>query len=205
MKIVKLDTNPAIYSGNSYLILGTWNKLSDVNTLVDTGSDDYIIRQIDKMNTGVGKKPLDKVILTHSHFDHVGAIKSLKKKYGAEILAIHKFDGVDRVLKEGELLLLGDNYFTVMHTPGHSSDSLCLYCKSDAVLFSGDTSIRIYKQDESYTNEYVESIRALSRLKINIVYPGHGEPITENPEKILHTSLQNMLESKKRFQTADNS
>lgn len=205
MKIVKLDTNPAIYSGNSYLILGTWNKLSDVNTLVDTGSDDYIIRQIDKMNTGVGKKPLDKVILTHSHFDHVGAIKSLKKKYGAEILAIHKFDGVDRVLKDGELLLLGDNYFTVMHTPGHSSDSLCLYCKSDGVLFSGDTSIRIYKQDESYTNEYVESIRALSRLKINIVYPGHGEPITENPEKILHTSLQNMLESKKRFQTADNS
>lgn len=204
MKIFNLETNPAIYSSNSYLILGTWNKLTDVNTLVDTGSDDYIIKQIEKINTGVGKKPLDKVILTHTHFDHVGAIKQIKKRFGPEILAMNKIDGVDRILKDGELLMLGDNYFTVIHTPGHSSDSLCLYCKSEGILFSGDTSIRIYKQDESYTPEYVETIRTLARLKIQTVYPGHGEAITEHPEKILQNSLHNMLESRNKFQTAEN-
>jgi len=203
MKIFNLVTNPAIYSSNSYLVLGAWNKLSDVNTLIDTGSDGYIIDEIEKINTGVGKKSLDKVILTHTHFDHVGAIKELKKRYGVEVLAMNKIDGVDRILIDGEMLLIGDSYFTVMHTPGHSSDSLCLYCKSEGVLFSGDTSIRVYQQDESYTPEYIESIRTLSRLKINVVYPGHGELITENPEKIISASLQNMLASRKKFQTTE--
>lgn len=197
MKIFNLKTNPAIYSSNSFLVLGSWNKLTDVNVLIDTGSDGYIIEQIEKINTGVGKKTLDKVILTHTHFDHVGAVKELKKKYGVEVLAMNKIDGVDRILKDGELLFLGDSYFTVMHTPGHSSDSLCLYCKSEGVLFSGDTSIRVYQQDESYTAEYIESIRALSRLKISVVYPGHGDPIVDNPEKIIHASLENMTMSRK--------
>ncbi len=198
MKIFNLETNPAIYSSNSFLVLGSWNKLTDVNVLVDTGSDGYIIEQIEKINTGVGKKTLDKVILTHTHFDHVGAIKELKEKYGVEVLAMNKIEGVDRILKDGEMLLLGDSYFMVVHTPGHSSDSLCLYCKSEGILFSGDTSIRVYQQDESYTPEHIESIRTLSRLKIKVVYPGHGDPIVDNPEKILQASLENMLLSRKR-------
>jgi glyoxylase-like metal-dependent hydrolase (beta-lactamase superfamily II) len=192
MKIFSLNTNPEIYSSASYLVLGSWNKISDVNAIIDTGSDDYIIQHIEKINTGVGKVPVNKVILTHNHFDHTGGINTLKKKYNAEVLAFTPFAGVDRLLKSGEVLFLGDEYFDIIHTPGHSSDSICLYCKSEGVLFSGDISIRVHSQDGTYTRDYVDSMEKLSRLKIKVVYPGHGEPITENPEKIIKTSLQNM-------------
>ena len=192
MKIISLKTNPAQYSSNTFLILGAWNKMGDVNALVDTGVDDYIIRDIKEINTGAGKIPINKVILTHTHFDHIGAVKELKKEFGAEIMAFTPFAGVDRLLKDREVLLLGSSYFEVIHTPGHSSDSICLYCKQHGVLFSGDTSIEISGSDATYTNDYIESIKKLSQLKISIVYPGHGKPIVDNPEKLVKNSMELM-------------
>ncbi len=189
MKVIKLNTNPNLYSSNSYLLLGTWNKLEDVNALIDTGSDDYIIDEIEKINKGVGKRPLEKVILTHTHFDHIGALKELKKKYSVEVMAFTKVPGVDRLLVDNEMIKLGDDYFQIIHSPGHSSDSACIYCASERILFTGDTSIRVYSKDSTYTEEYIETITKLARLRVNVVYPGHGEPIDENPEGILHNTL----------------
>jgi len=190
MKVINLPTNEETYNCNPYLILGSWNKLEDINALIDAGADNYLVKEIEKQSTGVGKKPVDKVIITHNHFDHTGAVQMLKEKYGAEILAFIKFPGVDRVLKEGESFLLGDKRFEVIHTPGHSSDSICLYCADEGVLFSGDMTIRVYAQDGSYSDEYIKSIEKLSKLKINVIYPGHGEPITENPELIISNTLK---------------
>jgi glyoxylase-like metal-dependent hydrolase (beta-lactamase superfamily II) len=190
MKVIKLNTNPNLYSSNSYLLLGTWNKLDDVNALVDTGSDDYIIGEIEKINKGVGKRPLEKVILTHTHFDHIGALKELKKMYSVEVLAFTKAPGVDRLLVDNEMLKLGDDYFRVIHSPGHSSDSVCLHCVNDEILFTGDTSIRVYSKDSTYTEEYIDTISKLAKLKVKVVYPGHGEPVTENPEEIIANTLR---------------
>lgn len=189
MKVIRLNTNPNLYSSNSYLILGTWNKLEDVNALIDTGSDDYIIGEIEKINKGVGKRPLEKVLLTHTHFDHIGALKELKKKYSADVLAYIKVPGVDRLLVDNEMIRLGDDYFQIIHSPGHSSDSVCIYCAAEKLLFTGDTSIRVYSKDSTYTDEYIDTIDKLAKLKVNIVYPGHGEPISENPEAIIANTL----------------
>ena len=190
MKVIKLNTNPNLYSSNSYLLLGTWNKLDDVNALIDTGSDDYIIDEIEKINKGVGKRPLEKVILTHTHFDHIGALKELKKMYSAEVLAFTKVPGVDRILNDNEVIKLGDDYFRIIHSPGHSSDSACIYGPTERMLFTGDTSIRVYSKDSTYTEEYIETISKLARLNVDIVYPGHGEPIDENPQEIIAHTLK---------------
>lgn len=198
MKVIKLITNPILYSSNAYLILGTWNKISDVNTLIDTGSDGYILDHIEKINTGVGKKPVDKVILTHNHFDHTGGTRDLKQKFDAEVLSFTATPYTTRLLKPGENLLLGDCYFEVIHTPGHSSDSISLYCKSDGVLFSGDTNLRIHQPDESYSEEFIQTIERLSRLKINVIYPGHGEPLDENPERMIRQTLQNIKTNRQK-------
>ena len=190
MKIINLPTNPNTYNCNAYLILGSWNKLDDVNALIDTGSDGFIVSEIEKINTGVGKRQLDKIIVTHNHFDHTGGIKDIKEKIKAEVLAFNNFFGVDRLLVDGETLMLGDCLFQVLHTPGHSSDSICLYCKSEKVIFTGDLSIRVYTNDNFYTQDYIQSMERLARLDIKMVYPGHGAPMTENPEQIIKTTLR---------------
>ncbi|MBI2418856.1 MAG: MBL fold metallo-hydrolase [Ignavibacteriales bacterium] len=195
MKVIKLQHNPAIYCGNAYLLLGDWNKLDDVNTVIDTTSDSFITKHIDEINTGLGKNAVDRIILTHSHFDHNGGVAVMKKKYDCEVLAYLPGSDITRTVHDGEEIKIADCYFTVIHTPGHSSDSICLYCKKDGVLFSGDTSIRVYQNDGTYTADFVESIEKLSKLHVRIVYPGHGDPITENPDGIIKETLKILTKS----------
>jgi glyoxylase-like metal-dependent hydrolase (beta-lactamase superfamily II) len=196
VKIYRLETNPAIYSSNAYLILGNWNKLEDINALVDTGSDAYIQTHIRKINTGVGKVQVNKIILTHTHFDHIGGVRTLQKLYGCQVRAHTEYEENIKGLRDGEVLHLGDNYFEVIYSPGHSSDSICLYNKSEGILFSGDTQIRINSTDGTYTPEFVNTIKRLSELKLTVVYPGHGDPIKENPEGILQNTLRIVRQSR---------
>jgi glyoxylase-like metal-dependent hydrolase (beta-lactamase superfamily II) len=196
MKIFKLETNPVIYSSNAYLVLGDWNKLDDINALIDTGSDAFIQAHIRNINTGVGKVQVNKIILTHTHFDHIGGVRTLQKLYNCNVLAYVEYEENVKKLRDGEILHLGDNYFEVIYSPGHSSDSICLYNKSEGILFSGDTQIRINSTDGTYTPEFVNTIKRLAELKLTVIYPGHGEPIMENPERVLQNTLQVINQSR---------
>ena len=196
MKVFCLKPNPEIYCGNAYLLLGAWNTIEDVNAVVDTGSDGYIIKEIDKIYTGVGKNPVDKVVLTHNHFDHNGGASFIKKKYNAKVYAYSSYgDLVDYKLKDGDIIKLAERDFLVIHTPGHSTDSICLYNEDEQVLFSGDTTLLIRDASGTYTADYFSTLRKLSRLKIKTIYPGHGDPITENPEGMIKRTIKNVIES----------
>jgi glyoxylase-like metal-dependent hydrolase (beta-lactamase superfamily II) len=190
MKVLRLKSNPNLYCGNSYLLLGDWSTLDDVNAIIDTGSDDYILQELVGIYTGVGKNPVDKVILTHNHFDHLGGAAFLKKKYGAKVYAnIYTDKLVDYTIKDGDVLKLADCDFLVIHTPGHSMDSICLYNKDAQVLFSGDTALLIRDTSSTYAPDYLDALGRLSRLKVRIIYPGHGDPIVEDPEGMIKSSL----------------
>lgn len=196
MKIFRLETNPLIYSSNSYLILGDWNKLEDINALVDTGSDAFIQKHIRRINTGVGKVQVDKIVLTHTHFDHIGGVAELQKLYGCQVLSFTKYEENKRTIVDGDILHLGDSYFEVIYSPGHSFDSICLYNKSNGILFTGDTQIRINTTDGSYTPEFVNTISRLANLSVSVIYPGHGDPLHENPRGVLLHTLKNIEASK---------
>ena len=72
MKIINLTENSTVYTSNVYLVLGSWNSLSDVNTLFDVGRDPNILEILNNTSTGFGKKRVEQVVLTHSHYDHTG-------------------------------------------------------------------------------------------------------------------------------------
>ncbi len=197
MKVIRLKTNPQLYSGNSYLLLGEWNTIKDINAVIDTGSDDYIADEIDKHSTGVGKRAVEKVVLTHNHFDHAGGAAALKSKYNAKVYAnIYNGTTVDYILKDGDTIKLAEHDFKVIYTPGHSTDSICLYCEAEQVLFSGDTALQIMDTNSTYTLDYLQTIQKLSGLKLKIIYPGHGNPITEDPEGVIKMTCKNVSNSK---------
>ena len=87
------------------------------------------------------------VLLTHGHFDHVGAVKALVDAFGMDVY-LHEGDTAmtgelaqglywNKTYGEGDTVAVGDMTFTVLHTPGHTPGSVCLKCED--TLFSGDT------------------------------------------------------------------
>lgn len=147
-------------------------------------------------------------MITHGHFDHVGAIAALKKELNVDFLA-HKEDlsfiekgkdaakrwGIyidqppkpDLFIKDGEIISVGRFNLKVIHTPGHSPGGVCyLY---DKVLFSGDTLFQgsIGRTDfrNGSLSELIKSIKEHLYLLPDdtVVYPGHGPLTTIGDEK----------------------
>ena len=166
MKIIPLKKNDKLYSCNSYLILGDWNRVEDVNTLIDPGIDGFVLEEIEHLSTGLGKVAVEQVILTHNHFDHAAGVMAIKERYKARILAFTESPGVDELLPNGRFVKAGDDFLEVIHTPCHSSDSICLYAPAAKALFSGDTQLKVNQSDNGYTREYIVGLTKLAGLSI---------------------------------------
>ena len=80
MKIIPLKKSDKIYSCNPYLILGDWNHVEDLNTVIDPGTDDFILDEIAHLSAGLGKVAVEQILLTHNHFDHAGGMMALKER-----------------------------------------------------------------------------------------------------------------------------
>src|SRR5699024_20423 len=111
--------------------------------VIDAAHDATAIRQ------AVGDRDVVAVLCTHGHNDHVNAAPALADALDAPIL-LHPDDRVvwdlthpdrapDGELADGETLSVGGIELRVLHTPGHSPGSVCLYAPGLATLFSGDT------------------------------------------------------------------
>ena len=70
------------------------------------------------------------ILVTHSHFDHIGALFQLNKKHNVNIFSFKNL-----VEKE---YIIEDFKFKVIFTPGHSSDSITFYFEEDNAMFVGD-------------------------------------------------------------------
>jgi len=195
MRVIQLARNPATYTCRSYLILGDWNQIDAVNTLIDPGTDGYIMDEIDRIYTGCGKVPVEQVLLTHNHFDHAASADLFRQKYGAMVYGWVPGTGVDVLLKDNQVLKAGDDYLDVLYTPGHSSDSVSFYCQSQKLLFSGDTQLRIRTVGGKYTREYVDTLIKLAQREIEMVYPGHDDPFNHDVRSIILDTLQNVRNS----------
>jgi len=196
MKVINLTRDSAIYTSNVYLLLGDRKGIDDVNALIDVGRDPLIIEKIQQLDAGVGKKRVEKVVLTHGHYDHVSLLPIIKNEFDPEVYAFHSFDGVGYVLRDGQTLKLADRIFEVIHTPGHTGDSICLYCEQDAVIFSGDTSLFIPTTNGSYHEDFINALERVARKNITAIYPGHGKPITHGVKHLIYKSLDNVRKSK---------
>lgn len=84
-------------------------------------------------------------------------------------------------LTDGDVIDIGDRRFRVLHLPGHTPGSCCLYERTTGILFSGDVLYDDVLLDElhgSDVEQYIASLTRLRHLDVNVVYPGHGEPFS---------------------------
>ena len=155
------------------------------------------------------------IVNTHGHGDHTGAVAVVKEATGAP-LAIHPADVVllrapnylvrsfqadfrdppepDRLLREGDVVEVGDLSFRVMETPGHTPGGICLY--GHQVVFTGDTLFHMgigrYDLPGGDGQQLLHSIhtRLLTLPPETAVYPGHGESTTVAREKLANPFLR---------------
>lgn len=192
MKVHLLRSPGAVYSCNSYLVLGDWNRLEDVNALVDVGTDGSVIGSIASIWTGVGKKAVERVVLTHSHFDHAGGLLKIRRAFNPEVCAHTMIEGVGRRLTVGEVVRLGDEEFEVIYVPEHSSDSVCLFSSRSGVLFSGDTPLMIGPPGRTCDEDFVMFLESLVHRGVATIYSGHDRPVLGNARLVIEESLQNV-------------
>lgn len=149
------------------------------------------------------------ILLTHGHFDHIGAAAELKKHYDIPILAAAEEEEVltdssknltayfgtpygikaDRYLEDGERLTQAGFEVEVILTPGHTSGGVCYYLPNEKVLFSGDT---LFCESIGRTDFPTGSASKLRRSVQGLlerlpgetkVYPGHEMPTDIGHEK----------------------
>lgn len=151
-----------------------------------------------------------KILLTHSHWDHIGDVAILKAKYKIPVY-IHERDvpnlekpgsdglpswldirGVkpDFLLKEKDKISIGNLTFEVIYTPGHTPGGVCFYSPNEGVLISGDTLFKGTIGNLSFPTSRPdlmwESLAKLSKLPSETkVYPGHGPMTTIGSESWL--------------------
>ncbi|NLV28125.1 MAG: MBL fold metallo-hydrolase [Methanomicrobiales archaeon] len=196
MNIRNLTEKSIIYTSNAWLCNcdkpEKWCKI-----LIDTGCDILAIDELREIKKRTGRTPLNHVILTHNHYDHAQLLCAIKREYEPVIHASSSYtQGVDHVLNDGDVITCGSFHFEIIAIPGHTSDSVCIYCPEEEVLFSGDTPINIWGSDNTYEQSFVRGFEILSKKKIRAIYPGHGEVIHSDIPGIIRQSLINLKNSR---------
>ena len=143
-------------------------------------------------------KQLKAILLTHGHFDHVGAVKELVAETGCEVYIHPSETTLPPMITDGQLYYThtyseGDTVspisgveLTVLHTPGHTPGSVCLLMKDQ--MFSGDTlfegSCGRIDLPGGNPQQMLQSLRRLASLQADYtVHPGHGGSTTLAAEK----------------------
>ena len=195
MKVTLFKKNPKVYTCNSYLICGNWNALDDVNTLIDTGTDDFIYSELQNISTGLGKQRVEQIILTHEHFDHSAGLHHFINHYHPTVIALSQSLAITHKAYDGQKIRVGDRDAEILLTPGHSSDSICVYVPEEKTLFSGDTPLSIKTTGGTYTKDYLKSLERLVALDISIIYSGHDYPVMKNGNELIEMTYKNVFNS----------
>ena len=166
------------------------DETSKEGMLVDSGWETApIISEVGRLGAKVKF-----AVATHEHFDHVSTLRDVAAKLGAKVVA-HDYSPLDcdiRV-KDGEELDLGGHRVRVLHTPGHTEDSICMY--DGRHVFTGDTlfvgTIGNFDRERAEAMHHSLYGVILKLPPSTMVYPGHdygdvpyrtlGEEAASNP------------------------
>lgn len=153
--------------------------------LIDPGYNSKVFIEYIKEHSLV----LKGILLTHHHYDHVGAVERIKDVLDCSV-HLHRRDcdmyrkAVDVYMEDGDVLELEGEKIRVINTPGHTMGSVCFMSEKSKVCFTGDT---IFNVDLGRTDLEDGSEKDMVNSILNIIdkwpndimiYPGHGDGCT---------------------------
>lgn len=149
---------------------------SGATALIDAPEERPILRAIQE----TGWQPPSLLLVTHHHMDHVEANLALKERFGLTIVGpakeAEKIPGIDRSVREGDSISVGDEEATVLETPGHTAGHVSYYFKTAGTLFAADTlfALGCGRLLECKPSVMHQSLRKIAALPLEtIIYCGH--------------------------------
>lgn len=183
----------------------------DANVVVDSGYVTHAQRTIELLRApeALGQAPLDLLVNTHCHSDHMGGNASLARAFGCSIaipggavgriehwdrqtlwLSYAEQDAepfrADRSIDDVDVLDLGEGRWTALAAPGHDATALMFHCEEHGVLLTGDAlwengmgAILAPAHDTAAFDAAMATLDRIESLAPRCVIPGHGVPFTD--------------------------
>ena len=185
------------YQTNCYLV---WEDTSSTCVVIDPGYEaETVLAEAKQLG-----KTIEAILLTHGHFDHVGAVKDIAAETDCKVYLCEEDLSMPPQLTagtlyytdlygEGDVLKLAGLSFKVLHTPGHTPGSVCLQCED--TIFSGDTLFwgscgRTDLLGGSWAT-IQKSLKRLAAISGDFkVYPGHGDDTRLDFERKMNPYMQ---------------
>ena len=173
------------------------------------GTNTYLVEQLDGLaivdpgpdlpahveavlRAGAGR--IRRILLTHTHRDHVGAAAALAAASGAPVLGLRP-SAAGVAIAAGETVGEGAGAMVAQHTPGHAADHLCF--RLGSTLFSGDHvmgwSTSVVWPPDGDMADYMASLRRLLASPDALYLPGHGPPVSQ-PHRLVRALLAHRLQ-----------
>ena len=190
---------------NCYICM---NKDTKEGFIVDPGDDEL------KISVNVSRLEMipKAILLTHGHFDHIGAVNKLKERYNIPVIVGAKEEKVltdsrmnlssmfgepvkvngDKFLEDGENFQVAGFDIQYILTPGHTPGSGCFYIEEEQVLFSGDTLFQASRGRTDFPGGSESDIIKSIKHKLLVlpgeteVYPGHMNITNIDSEKVYY-------------------
>jgi glyoxylase-like metal-dependent hydrolase (beta-lactamase superfamily II) len=186
------NPGPMTGSGNNTYLLAGENRSA---ALIDAGvGDARHLADLQSALVAAGAQ-LDSVLVTHGHRDHVQGAPLLADAYPAAKFSKYPWPGEDeprfkwRRLRDGDVVMAGDEPLRVLHTPGHSPDHVAFCHEATRSVFTGDlvvlgSSVMIHTSRGGDLVQYLASLERLLALEPVRLLPAHGV-VVDDPETLL--------------------
>lgn len=186
--VSNLAADVQAFTSNVFLIEG------ERTVLVDPGANFDVVGRLEE-----GIEHLDGVVLTHTHPDHVDNTDAVTRAFDVEVWG---YDGehpaVDHEFDDGDVLTIGSDKYSVLHTPGHKNDHVCLYSGQGGTLFAGDLVFAgggfgrtdLEEGDRGTLVRSIERVLDTVERDLSVLYSGHGPAVTDTPVETIETAYR---------------
>ena len=208
-RLLAANPSPFTYFGTQSYLAGEGEVV-----VIDPGPD--LPEHVDAMIAAIGGRKLLAIACTHTHRDHSPASRALQAATGAPIIgcaalalesvgpradASFDFDyAPDRVLGDGEAIMVDGQPLTAVATPGHTSNHLCFAYRG--ALFTGDHvmgwSTTVVVPPDGDMGDYMKSLDRLRGRDDRVYYPAHGPAVTR-PQQLVRGMIGHRMQREKQI------